>query len=99
MLAYPYGIEFYRSHSFPITPFYKAYKNPCAKTVWLFLDSIRAGICFAFMLLSKNNTNRDKNKHPFLSWMLILPDFKCFVKTLNFYKIQGCFTINFSGVF
>ena len=99
MLAYPFGIEFYRSHILIITPFYVIYKNPCAKTVWLFLDSIRAGICFAFMLLSKNIPTEIK-KHcdfkpiltikstktlcAYLVWMLILPDFKNFVKALVF---------------
>ena len=34
-----------------------------------------------------------------LSWMLILPEFKSFVKALNFYIIQGSFTIDFSGAF
>lgn len=29
--------------------------------------------------------------------VFILPDFKSFVKALNFYKIEDYFTINFSG--
>jgi len=114
MLAYPFGIVFYRSHILIITPFYVRYRNPCAKTVWLFLDSIRAGICFAFMFLSKNIPTGIKKHCDFkpvlaiqitmilranLSWMLILPEFKSFVKALNFYIIQGGFTISFSGVF
>ena len=69
------------------------------KTVWLFLDSIRAGICFAFMLLSKNNTDRDKNNHSSLGWMLILPDFESFVKALFMNTFQTTFTTIFSNIF
>jgi len=70
---------------------------------------------FCVYAFVKEHTNSDKNKpcdfKPFLAmyntktlyaylvWMLILPDFKSFVKALNFNIIQGSFTIIFSDAF
>ena len=70
---------------------------------------------FCVYAFVKEHTDRDKNKpcdfklilamynkktvSPYLVWMLILPDFKSFVKALNFHEIQGGFTIIFSGIF
>ena len=47
-------------------------------------------------ILAMHNT---KTLYAYFVWMLILPDFKSFVKALNFYKILGGFAMIFSGVF
>ena len=52
-IFYPYGIEYWRNHILSSAPFYGYVKNPCVKTVWLYLDSSRTGITFTAMILSR----------------------------------------------